>query len=85
MNLYIYAYPAQMITFQLVDYKTEKILNNDNCAFQDVIRTMARYLRSSDPIYGVYVVGDTAFADKIYTMLKDNFQDEINIERAYNA
>ena len=78
-NLYVYAYPVQMITFQLVE--DNKILTNENCTFTDIIRTTANYL-SKESIERIYVVGDTTFADKIRTMIIDNFK--IEVERIRN-
>ena len=81
-NLYIYAYPAQMLTFQLVE--NNEILFYENCAYEEVIRTTAKYLKQ-EPIESILVIGETVFADKIGTMLNNSFGNRINIERIKNA
>lgn len=84
MNLYIYAYPAQMITFQLVD-NNGKILINENCIFEDIVKTANKYLNSEEPIYNFYIIGNTPFADRILITLKNVFNNKVNIERIENA
>jgi len=81
-NLYIYAYPAQMLTFQLV--KDNQILTNENCSFEDNVRMTAKYLKE-EPIDSIFIIGDTPFADKIGTMLHTNFEKRVKIERIKNA
>ena len=81
-NLYIYAYPAQMLTFQLVE--DDKVLTNENCSFENNVRMTAKYLKE-ESIDSIFVVGDTAFADKIGTMLHTNFEKNVKIERIRNA
>ena len=84
MNLYIYAYPAQIITFQLVD-NNGKILINENCIFEDIVKTANKYLNSEEPIYNFYIIGNTPFADRILITLKNVFNNKVNIERIENA
>lgn len=81
-DLYIYAYPAQMLTFQLVE--NNKILTNENCSFEENVRTTAKYLKE-EQINSIFIVGDTPFADKIGTMLHTNFEKRVKIERVKNA
>lgn len=81
-NLYIYAYPAQMLTFQLVE--DNEILTNENCSFEENVRMTAKYLQE-EKIDTVFIVGDTAFADKIGTMLHTSFDNQTKIERIRNA
>lgn len=81
-DLYIYAYPAQMLTFQLVE--DNKILTNENCSFGENVRMTAKYLQK-EKVDTVFIVGDTAFADKIGTMLHTNFEHRVKIERIKNA
>ena len=81
-NLYIYAYPAQMLIFQLIE--NDKILFYENCAYEEVIRTAAKYLKQGS-IENILVIGETVFADKIGTMLNNSFGNRINIERIKNA
>ena len=83
MDLYIYAYPAQMITFQ--GMKDNKVVINENCTFADVIRTTHKFLDNTTPIYNIYIVGDTFFADKIEAMVRNAFNHKVNIERVDNA
>lgn len=81
-DLYIYAYPAQMLTFQLVE--NNKILTNENCNFEENVRTVAKYLKE-EQIDSIFIIGDTPFADKIGTMLHTNFEKRVKIERIRNA
>ncbi len=81
-DLYIYAHPAQMLTFQLVE--NNKILINENCSFEENVRTTAKYLKE-EQIDSIFIVGDTPFADKIGTMLHTNFEKRVKIERIKNA
>ena len=81
-DLYIYAYPAQMLTFQLVE--DNKILTNENCSFEDNVRMTAKYLKKEE-INSIFIIGDTPFADKIGTMLHTNFDQRVKIERIRNA
>lgn len=81
-NLYIYAYPAQMLTFQLVE--DNQILTNENYSFEDNVRITAKYLKE-EPIDSIFIIGDTPFADKIGTMLHTNFEKRVKIERIKNA
>ena len=81
-NLYIYAYPAQMLTFQLIE--DNQILTNENCNFEDNVRMTAKYLKE-EPIDSIFIIGDTPFADKIGTMLHTNFEKRVKIERIKNA
>lgn len=81
-NLYIYAYPAQMLTFQLVE--DNKILTIENCSFEDNVRMTAKYLKEKQ-VDSIFVVGDTVFADKIGAMLHTNFEQKVKIERIKNA
>ena len=80
-DLYIYAYPAQMLTFQLVE--NDKILTNENCSFEDNVRITAKYLRE-EKINSIFIVGNTPFADKVGTMLHTNFEKRVKIERIKN-
>lgn len=82
MNLYIYAHPARMITFQKVT-EDNTVVSIENCSFGDVVRTTAKY-KKDDNINKVYVIGDTVFADKISTMIKNNLKN-IEVERIRNA
>ena len=82
MNLYIYAHPAQMITFQKVT-EDNTIISVENCSFEDVVRTTAKYQRD-DNINKAYIIGDTVFADKIGTMVKNNLKN-MEVERIRNA
>lgn len=82
-HLYIYAYPAQMITFQLIN--NNKIYFNENCTYEDTIRVASRYLKEYS-VSDIFIVGETIFADKIGTMIKDTFNHQVNnIERIKNA
>lgn len=81
-NLYIYAYPAQMLTFQLVE--EDKILTNENCSFEDNVRMTVKYLQEEE-INTIFIVGDTVFADKVGTMLHTNFDHRVKVERVKNA
>ena len=80
-DLYIYAYPAQMLTFQLVE--NDKILTNENCSFEDNVRVTAKYLKEKK-INSIFIVGNTPFADKVGTMLHTNFEKRVKIERIKN-
>lgn len=81
INLFIYAYPAQMITFQKVT-STGKIIDNNNCIFEDTVQTVAEYYQEKD-INTTYIVGDTPFADKISNMIIKAFPN-VTIERIRN-
>ena len=78
MDLYIYANPVQMLTFQMVDH--DKILSNENCAFTEVVRTTSQYLKHED-IKRIVVVGGTVFADKVAEMITKNLNSP-KVERA---
>lgn len=80
-QLYIYAYPAQMFTFQLI--KNEKILKQENYAYKDIIQATTKYL-NEETINSIFVVGDTQFADKIVETLKNAFGYNINIGKVNN-
>ena len=82
-DLYIYAYPAQMLTFQTVA-SSGKIMTNENYELADVVRATNKYLNDNTPIYNIYVVGNTPFADKVQNVLTDAFNRKANIERIYN-
>ena len=83
MNLYIYAHPAQMITFQLVN--NNEICSNENCTYVDIIRTTSKYLKEYS-INNIFIIGETVFADKVGSMIRKTFNNQIeNIERIKNA
>ena len=82
-DLYIYAYPAQMLTFQIIT-SDGKIITNENYELADVVRATNKYLNGNTPIYNIYVVGGTSFADKVQNVLTDAFNHKTKIERIYN-
>lgn len=77
-DLYIYAYPGQMLTFQTVT-PSGKIMTNENCDFVETVRTTAKYLKE-DNIERVVVVGGTVFADKVAEIISKNLGVS-NVER----
>lgn len=82
-DLYIYAYPMQMITFQIVTSNGE-IVNNINCMFEDIIKTTSECLKEQT-ISNIFVIGNTAFADKIETVINREFNKQVNVERIQNG
>ena len=84
IDLYIYAYPMQMITFQTVTSDGE-IVTNESHAFEDVIKITSKYLSGINPIHNIYIVGETSYADKIEFMVSNAFKHKVNIERIRNA
>lgn len=81
-DLYIYAYPAQMLVFQIVT-SDGKIMTNENCAYNDIIQLTARYLSEED-INTIYIVGNTNYTDKVYNMVNNYFGQENLVERVMN-
>ena len=69
-NLYIYAYPGQMLVFQILT-NNNVILTNETCEFSEVVRTTAKYLQREN-IKKIFVVGKTVFADKVADMINTN-------------
>lgn len=81
-DLYIYAYPMQMITFQIVTSNGE-ITDNINCIFEDIIKTASKCLKEQT-ISNIFVIGNTAFADKIETIINKEFNKQVSVERIQN-
>ena len=69
-NLYIYAYPGQMLIFQILT-DDNVVLTNETCEFSEVVRTTAKYLQREN-IKKIFVIGKTVFADKVADMINTN-------------
>ena len=80
-QLYIYAYPAQMITFQLINNNQGE--ENVNCAFYDIVLTTKRFL-DSHSIDTIFIVGTTDYAAKVEELVTDRFSNIVIIERVKN-
>ena len=81
-DLYIYAYPAQMLIFQIVT-SDGKIITNENYMYNDIIQSTTKYLSEED-INTIYIIGDTDYADKIYNMIDNYFGQENSVEKVIN-
>lgn len=80
MDLYIYAYPAQMINFQLI--RDEKIFIDESCPFETITSATKDFLDKYD-IKHLYLIGETKFTDKIESIINEAF-NEIKVERIKN-
>lgn len=80
-KLYIYAYPAQLIILQLLN--GDKIINNENCKFNDTVLKVNSYLKNRD-IDSITIIGQTSYADRIEQLIYSNFNGVVNIERIKN-
>lgn len=79
-QLYIYAYPAQMITIQLQE--NDKILLNENCSFSDIIFKIKWFIKNNNDIQTIVIVGGQSnYSERIEQLIKFNFNGQINIER----
>ena len=83
VDLYIYAYPMQMITFQIVT-SNGKIIDNINCMFEDIIKTASKCL-NEQTVSNIFIIGNTTFADKIETIMNKEFNKQVNVERIQNG
>jgi len=85
-DLYIYACPMQMINFQIVTFDGEvtNSISNINCIFGDIIKTASKCLKEQT-ISNIFIVGNTAFADKIETIMNKEFNKQVNVERIQNG
>lgn len=79
--LYIYAYPLQMLTFQLVE--KDKIKKNSYHAFNDIVPAIKQYL-DNNLIDTIRIIGSTEYADKVEQLITVGFKGQANIERIMN-
>ena len=76
--LYIYAYPVQMLAFQLM--QNDKVQKNSYHVFNNVIPATKQYLDNNN-IDTIRIVGSTEYANKIEQLITINFKGRVNIER----
>lgn len=79
-DLYIYAFPAQMIIFHTVT-SDGKIITNDTSSFTDVVRITSKHLKTEN-INKIYIIGETVFADKVAEIINKNLN--VLVERIKN-